>query len=215
MRGRPPIIPYPGSGCMSGWGTPGASKTGRGLYARFARGPFPVARLLASLEGTHETAPPMPGRTIRKPTRWTPDEWRQIEEFARARGVPPLRYVREAALAGKLPPLRTRRSRAHELVRQLKRVLNNLHQLARVAEEEGADAIVTATGSTIRFAEHAVRAAASRPDAAVAPLIGPLVEAGQRLNEVAHLGNGEGLPPDEDVAEVLARVQVALLPLFT
>lgn len=153
-------------------------------------------------------------RTIRKPTRWTPDEWRQIEELARARGVPPLRYVREAALAGKLPPPRARRRRAHELVRQLKRVLNNLHQLARVAEEEGADALVMATESTIRVTENAVRAAASRPDAALGPLIGPLVDAGRGLNEVAHLGNGDALPPDEEVAESLARVQIAMLPLF-
>ena len=155
-----------------------------------------------------------PRRTIRKPTRWTPDEWRQIEEYARARGVPPLRYVREAALAGKLPPPRARRRRAHELVRQLKRVLNNLHQLARVAENEGADAVLMATESTIRFAEDAVRVATRRPDAALGPLIAPVVEAGRGLNDVAHLGNGEALPDDEEVATALARVQFAMLPLF-
>lgn len=154
----------------------------------------------------------MPRRTIRKPTRWTVDEWRQVEELARARGVPPLRYVREAELAAKLPLLRSRR-RAHDLVRQIKRVLNNLHQLARVAEEEGAGAVLMATESTIRFAEDAVRAAA-RPDVALGPIIGPFVDAGRGLNAVAHLGNVEALPSDEDVADALARVQIALLPLF-
>jgi hypothetical protein len=48
--------------------------------------PIPIARRLASLDGNHETAHHrMPRRTIRKPTRWTADEWRQIEGLARAR----------------------------------------------------------------------------------------------------------------------------------
>ena len=105
-------------------------------------------------------------RTIRKPTRWTLEEWRQIEDAARARGVPPLRYVREAALAGQLPPRAARRVRArdgaHELVRQLKRLLNNLNQLARVADEEGDDAATQALAVTIATTEAAVRAAASK-----------------------------------------------------
>jgi hypothetical protein len=40
------------------------------------------------------------------------------------------------------------------------------------------------------------------------------VDAGRGLNDVAHLGNGVALPPDEEVADALARVQIALLPLF-
>ncbi|HET7228405.1 MAG TPA: hypothetical protein VFJ16_00240 [Longimicrobium sp.] len=86
-------------------------------------------------------------RTIKKPTRWTPEEWRHIEEAARARGVPPLRYVREAALAAKLPP-RVRRRGSHELVKQLMRLLNNLHQLERVAEAEAAHRAVEAIRAT-------------------------------------------------------------------
>lgn len=43
-------------------------------------------------------------RTVRKPTVWTPEEWRHIEEAAVADGVRPLLYVREAALAAELPP---------------------------------------------------------------------------------------------------------------
>lgn len=37
-------------------------------------------------------------RTIRQDTRWTPEEWDCVEEAARAHRMPPLRYVREAAL---------------------------------------------------------------------------------------------------------------------
>lgn len=37
-------------------------------------------------------------RTVRRPTRWTPDEWRQVETAADARNVPPARFVREAVL---------------------------------------------------------------------------------------------------------------------
>src|SRR5688500_5561157 len=37
-------------------------------------------------------------RTIRNPTRWSPDEWRAVEAAARAHRIPPLRFIREAAL---------------------------------------------------------------------------------------------------------------------
>jgi hypothetical protein len=39
---------------------------------------------------------PCPKRTVRKPIRWTPQEWSRVEDAARARGIPPLRFVREA-----------------------------------------------------------------------------------------------------------------------
>ena len=98
----------------------------------------PYARFSLRSKKTPNDLPRMPSRrTIKKPTRWTPEEWRHIEEAARARGVPPLRYVREAALAARLPP-RVRRRGSHELVKQLMRLLNNLHQLERVAEAEAA-----------------------------------------------------------------------------
>jgi hypothetical protein len=107
----------------------------------------------------------MPSRTIRKPTRWTPEEWRQIEEAAYARGVPPLRYVREAALAAQLPPRASRRVRArqaaNEIVRQLKGLLNNLNQLARVADEEGHDGAAEVLAGVIRTTESAMKDAAS------------------------------------------------------
>lgn len=51
-------------------------------------------------------------RTIRKPTRWTPAEWARVEDAARTRGVPPLRFVREAALGAPPAPAPQRARRA-------------------------------------------------------------------------------------------------------
>jgi hypothetical protein len=84
-------------------------------------------------------------RTLRKPTRWTPEEWTQVERAAAARGVPPLRYVREAALGIPATPQPSRglpitpARRALSLLNQLGRVGNNLHQLRRVAEVDSDD----------------------------------------------------------------------------
>ena len=148
-------------------------------------------------------------RTIKKPTRWTAEEWRHIEEAARARGVPPLRYVREAALAARLPP-RVRRRGAHELVRQLTRLLNNLHQLERVAEGEGADDIAAVIQATIRVTDDAVRCAAGRPGSAH-PLIIAVREAGRFLNEVTHHAHViEELPADEELLDALDRIDLAV-----
>ncbi len=40
-----------------------------------------------------------PKRTIRRPTRWTPDEWHRVEVAARARSIPAARFVLEAVLS--------------------------------------------------------------------------------------------------------------------
>lgn len=157
-------------------------------------------------------------RTIRKPTRWTPEEWRQIEDAAHARGVPPLRYVREAALAGQLPPRAAGRVRArhgaHDLVRQLKRLLNNLNQLSRLADEEGEeDATAEALASVIGTTEAAVKAAAARRGGAdaLAALTTDVVEAGRYLNELTHTGNTiEELPPGDELMVALARILVVV-----
>ena len=148
-------------------------------------------------------------RTIKKPTRWTPEEWRHIEEAARTCGVPPLRYVREAALAAKLPP-RVRRRGSHELVKQLMRLLNNLHQLERVAEAEAAHRAVEAIRAVIRATDDAVRAVYGRPGS-THPLIIAVREAGRFLNEVTHHAHIiEELPPDEELNEALARIHLAV-----
>jgi hypothetical protein len=156
-------------------------------------------------------------RTIRKPTRWTPEEWRQIEDAAAAHGVPPLRYVREAALAGKLPPRAQTRAHVrqgrHALVRQLTRVLSNLNQLARVADAEGAGGAILALESTIATTESAVPVAAAHPAPAVelAALTNALRDAGRYLNEIARHANGiKELPPYAELGEALSRILTAV-----
>lgn len=149
-------------------------------------------------------------RTIRKPTVWAPEEWRQIEQAARARGVPPLRYVREAALAAKLPAVTQRRG-AHALLHELKRVLNNLHQLLRLAEADGARSITAALESTIRITHEAAEAAAARRGSAE-PLIVAVREAGRVLNELTHQAHvAEELPADEELGAALANIQFAAM----
>lgn len=149
-------------------------------------------------------------RTIRKTTVWTPDQWRHIEEAARARGVPPLRYVREAALAAKLPP-HTRRRGVHALVRELKWVLNNLHQLLHLAEDDGAPTVAAALESTIRIAQDAARAAAARHGCAES-LVVSVRDAGRILNELTHQAHvAEALPADEDLGAALASIQFAAM----
>jgi hypothetical protein len=149
-------------------------------------------------------------RIIRKTTVWTPDEWRHIEEAARARGVPPLRYVREAALAAKLPP-HTRRRRVHALVREFKWVLNNLHQLLHLAEDDAAPAVAAALESTIRITQDAARTAAARRSSAES-LVVAVREAGRVLNGLtrqAHIA--EALPADEELGAALASIQTAAI----
>jgi hypothetical protein len=147
-------------------------------------------------------------RTIRKPTLWTPEEWRRIEDAAQLRRVPPLRHVREAALAAQLPPAADRRG-AHALMAQFHRVLNNLHQLLRLAEADGAQAAAAALERTIRITELAAEAAAARRGSAHALII-RVREAGIHLNELARKAHGtDDLPSDEDLRHALASIKSA------
>ncbi|HEU4557567.1 MAG TPA: hypothetical protein VFS20_06945 [Longimicrobium sp.] len=131
--------------------------------------------------------------------------------MARARGVPPLRYVREAALAGKLPPRVQAQARgSHELVRQLKRLLNNLNQLLHLAEDDGAEAQVFALESVIATTEAAVPAAAAFRGKADA-LVAAVVEAGRALNDTARDGNTvKELPPDDELGVALGGIILAV-----
>ena len=148
-------------------------------------------------------------RTIKKPTRWTPEEWRHIEEAAKQRGVPPLRYVREAALAAKLPP-RVRRRGSHALVKELARLLNNLHQLERVAAEAAAHRATEEIRAAIHAIEYAVRAVSGRPGS-THPLIIAVRDAGRFLNGVTHHAHVvEELPPDGELKEALDRIHLAV-----
>src|SRR5687768_18147927 len=97
-------------------------------------------------------------RTVRKPTVWTPKEWRHIEEAAAACGVRPLRYVRQAALAAELPPS-TRRRGARALLQEFAAVLDTLHQLLRLADAARDPSIAAAIESTVRITNEAAEAA--------------------------------------------------------
>lgn len=154
----------------------------------------------------------MPRRTIRKLTCWNADEWRCVEDAARQGGKPPLRFVREAALekAGKksgAAPSRRRRMR-DELGHELARVLNNLRQLHRVAEDDWDDGGALLIAEVIRAAEAATGAAPEGLRNA-AKLAAELRPAGVALNELAHRANAaEYVPPD--APEVLTALHAAL-----
>lgn len=152
-----------------------------------------------------------PKRTVRKPTRWTADEWRRVEDVARTRGVPALRFVREAALAqaaqGGPPPAPPRRRRpADDLVNELAHVLNNLTQLCRVAEEDWDDDNARLIGAVIDATTAATRAAPERAKEAAA-VLARLAPAGVALNELAHRANAaKQLPPDAELHPALVDV---------
>jgi mobilization protein NikA len=183
-------------------------------FARFARPAHPAAGFsLRSKEHPTATLQMPSRRIIRKTTLWTPEEWRHIEEAAQRCGVPPARYVREGALAAKLTA-RTRRRGAHALFDQLKRVHNNLCQLRRIAEEDGADAALLMLDATIRMTDEAADAAGARRGSAH-PLIIAVRDAGRLLNELTHQAHvAERLPADEELGEALARIQVVVIDVL-
>ncbi|HET7463739.1 MAG TPA: hypothetical protein VFJ82_20965 [Longimicrobium sp.] len=154
---------------------------------------------------------PRPNRTVRKPTRWTPEEWRSVEDAARARGIPPLRFVREAALErarpGSAPTRLPTRRAGDELAHQFADVLNNLRQLQRVAEDDGNDEAAARIGEVIDMTEMALATAPERAREAE-PMIAAVIQAGIALNEVAHRANAaKCLPPLREVMEALASVE--------
>jgi hypothetical protein len=156
-------------------------------------------------------------RTLRKPTRWTPEEWAQVERAAADRGVPPLRYVREAALGTPPTPQPARGQpitparRARSLWNQLARVLSNLHQLRRVAETEGDIDGVRVLIAAARLVEYVISAAPATLGARGNEVIRGVVEAGNALNALAHRANtAEEFPPMGELRAVLAQVERAV-----
>jgi hypothetical protein len=142
----------------------------------------------------------------------------QIEESAHACGVPPARYVREAALGRPLPqPVkRTPRPtdatrRGHEVVNQLGRVLNNLRQLLRAAELDDDNDAVKVLEYSIRLAEDAIARAPATLESNAAGLLETLAQAGVALNELARRANGtDELPPGQEFWPVLINVSFAI-----
>ena len=159
-----------------------------------------------------------PTRTVRRPTRWTPDEWRRVEDAARARRIPPARFVREAVLGAVesgAAPVRPRRRRVRdELVHQLARVLNNLRQLERAADEDDEPDMALFASSAALVTEQAIRNAPPRTSDA-ARLVEELITAGRALNEVTHRANAdEVLPPPEDVIAAVTGVHDVIRRAF-
>lgn len=133
--------------------------------------------------------------------------------------MPPLRCVREAALSsaagaggpgvsvgssrGRAPASR----RAHTLVNQFARVLNNLRQLQRVAEidgDEGAAGLLTVAAMAV---EDTITRAPARLGAHAAEALAGLVEAGVALNALAHRVNtAEEIPPANELHAMLDQV---------
>jgi hypothetical protein len=171
----------------------------------------------------------LPRRTLRKATRWTPEECSQIEQAAAVRSVPPLRYVREAALgsaagagdAGDAGDVggsttssrgRTKASRrAHDFVNQLARVLNNLRQIQRVAEVDGDEGAVGLLIAAAAFVEDAISLSPATLGERATDALAGLVEVGVALNALAHRVNTvEEVPPADELHAVLAQVQSAV-----
>lgn len=180
-------------------------------------GGMPMSFQWLSIEDVRCTAHPMARRTIHKLTRWHEDEWRRIADAARPLGMPPLRFVREAALekaakggALALPARPPRRRTGDELLHQICCVMNNLQQLQRVALDDWADEAAARTGRVLEVGVMAARSAPARA-AEAAAVLAVLVPAGVALNELAHSANATGAcPPDAEVLDVLATVEAAL-----
>jgi hypothetical protein len=149
-------------------------------------------------------------RTIRKLTVWSDEEWRSVEDAAGPSGVPPLRFVREAALekARKGAAPSRRRRPVDELVHQLARVLVNLRQLQRVAEGDWDDDGARLVAAVIATTEAATAAPPERGCDAAA-VLADVHAAGVALNELAYRANStDYLPPD--APDVLTAVFVAV-----
>jgi hypothetical protein len=152
-----------------------------------------------------------PNRTVRRPTRWTPEEWRRVEDAAESRSIPPARFVREAVLcacdggtAETDSPV-PRRAR-DELVHQLGRVLNNLRQLERSAAGADAGRVREAAAFLAPVVVQAIRRAPARERAA-APLVEELIEAGRALNEIVRrIHAQEELPTFASIYEAVSAV---------
>jgi hypothetical protein len=188
----------------------GSEQWGKVPFSSLRSGHFPLLAFRFAQRNGNTVS--RPRRTIRKPTRWTPDEWARVEDAARARGVPPLRYVREAALGA--PPAPKRRAR-DELTRQLGRVLNNLRQIHRVAEDDWADDAAARIHRTILATEAAINGAPA-PHTTAAEAVHVIVLAGRALNELVHGAHAveDELPPDSELLPALEAVEASFGWIF-
>lgn len=153
-------------------------------------------------------------REQRKPRgllRATDEEWAVICDRAKEHGRPIMSWAREHLLGAPSPPAAKRRARANaSCVNQLGRILNNLRQLGRVAEDDGDHAAVERLSAMAAAVESAI-VVRPEPRAATSEALAELVAAGVALNALAHRANAvEELPPAAELDPALAAVQAAV-----
>ena len=156
-------------------------------------------------------AQPRERRKARGLLRATDEEWARICERAKDHGRPTMTWAREHLVGAPAPPPAKRRARSHaSRVNQLGRILNNLRQLGRVAEDDGDHAAVERLSAMAAEVESAI-VARPEPRAATSDALAELVAAGVALNALAHRANAaEELPPAAELDPALAAVQAAV-----
>lgn len=153
-------------------------------------------------------------RERRKPRgllRATDAEWAVICSRAKEAGRPTMTWAREHLAGGPpAPPASRRAAQTTSRVKQLGRILNNLRQLGRVADEDGDTSAADRLAAVAQEVEVAIMA---RPDprASASAALDALLAAGVELNELAHRANThEELPPAAELDPVLAAVLAAV-----
>lgn len=132
---------------------------------------------------------------------------------AREAGRPTMTWAREHLAGARPAAVASRRaSHATNRVKQLGRILNNLRQLGRVADEDGD----TSTADRLAAVAAEVEAAIVARDAPGTPTpaaLDALVRAGVELNDLAHRANThEEVPPTAELDPVLLAVLGAVRP---
>ncbi len=112
-------------------------------------------------------------------------------------------------------PPRVRAASRDELTRQLGRVLNNLRQLHRVAEDDWADDAAARILRTISATEAAINGAPA-PHTTAAEAVHVIVLAGRALNELVHGAHAaeDELPPDSELLPALEAVEASFSWIF-
>lgn len=160
-------------------------------------------------------------REQRKPRgllRATDEEWKAICALAKEAGRPTMSWVREHCTGAPPAPVARRLARGtNSRLHQLSRILNNLRQLGRVADEDG-DTPAADRIAAVAAEVEAVAMARPDPRATAPAALEALVAAGVELNTLAHRANTqEELPAttelDAALAAVLAAVRLELEPV--
>ena len=105
--------------------------------------------------GSTARGAPREKRTVPSMVRFTPGEWRAVEERARVCGRAPAVYIREAAI-GAVP--KARRVPEHaDLIRELARLGNTLSALVAAVRSDGNECLVDDADAVLTEVLDAVR----------------------------------------------------------